>query len=723
MKVDNIFLIHDWEIKKFLRVVLSVQIAVLGLLGMESLGFQIPILRSLIGFIYLTFIPGVLILRNLKLKNLSSIESTLYTIGLSITTLMFIGFLMNALYPVFGVSKPLSISYILVTVSGIVIFLSVLSYFRDDGYYKKEYLQIENVKLVLFLVLIPFLAILGTYLMNFYDKNSLIIILLVLISLISILSLFKFFKPSLYPLTIFVISIALLYHNSLISMHIWGFDITQEYYLASLVLKNAYWNSAISTDTNSMLSVVMLAPIYSSICKLSITWVFKIIYPFLFSMVPLGLYFIAEKYTSSKIAFLSIFYFMAVYMFFCDMLELARQEIAELFFVLLLLLTVSINMDKMKRSFLFIIFGVSLIVSHYGLSYIYIFYVVLTALIVLIINKNSLKFSKLPSKFKSKIKDNKSTVTLTLNFALFFVIFAVSWYLYTSNASPFISILNVFNHIFGNVFTDFLSPDTVQGVSIATSTETLFFHQVNKLLYLLSQFFIFIGLFSILLSRKTKFRLEYKILAFLSFLVDIFALVLPYFASSLQTSRVFQITLLILSPFFVLGIFAVFNLIGKIMKIKFKKDHILKINAIFLTMFLLFNSGIVYEFTGEIQPSMSLMSLDKSFDYTVFNDQETSSAEWLSYHKTNLTVYSDPFRSLLLNQYLGKDPIKEFLEDQKFNKFSLLYFGTFNTVENEISINSYANSSYGTTEYVKIKDLSSYNEIYDNHGSTIYLTN
>ena len=318
--------------------------------------------------------------------------------------------------------------------------------------------------------------------------------------------------------------------------------------------------------------------------------------------------------------------------------------------------------------------------------------------------------------------DNISNVTLTLNFAVFFVIFGVSWYMYTSNASPFISVVNVFNHIFSNIFTDFLSPDSVQGLSIATSTETLFFHQVNKLLYLLSQFLIFIGLIYVLLSKKTKFRLEYKILAFLSFSVAIFALILPYFASSLQTSRIFQITLLILSPFFVLGILAVFKLIGRITKIKFKKDFILGITAIFLTIFLLFNSGIVYEVTGEIQPSMSLLSLDKSFDYAVFNDQETSSAEWLSYHKTNLTVYSDNFRSLLLNGYLGNEvPRKGFLEDQKFNELSLLYFGTFNTAENEISATSYVNSSYGTAEYIKIKDLSSYNKVYDSKGSIIYL--
>jgi uncharacterized membrane protein len=49
---------------------------------------------------------------------------------------------------------------------------------------------------------------------------------------------------------------------------------------------------------------------------------------------------------------------------------LARQEVAELFFVLLILVLVSKEMDQRIQSALFIVFGVSLVVSHYGLTYI-----------------------------------------------------------------------------------------------------------------------------------------------------------------------------------------------------------------------------------------------------------------------------------------------------------------------------------------------------------------
>lgn len=115
-------------------------------------------------------------------------------------------------------------------------------------------------------------------------------ILIILLAIISLLIAFdKFIPKNLYPLAVFVIAISLLYHNSLISMYIWGWDTHHEYYLSNLVIANPLWVSTIPYAVNAMLSIVMFAPIVSSICNMSLTWVFKIIYPLLFSLVPLGL--------------------------------------------------------------------------------------------------------------------------------------------------------------------------------------------------------------------------------------------------------------------------------------------------------------------------------------------------------------------------------------------------------------------------------------------------
>ena len=52
---------------------------------------EIPVLGQIVGFIVLTFIPGFLILRIIKPHKLGVTESLLYSVGLSIAFVMFLG--------------------------------------------------------------------------------------------------------------------------------------------------------------------------------------------------------------------------------------------------------------------------------------------------------------------------------------------------------------------------------------------------------------------------------------------------------------------------------------------------------------------------------------------------------------------------------------------------------------------------------------------------------
>ena len=413
MQINNSFQMNDWEINKFLKVVLAIQLTLWGVIGLDAIGIQIPIIRQFIGFIYLTFIPGILILRILKLHKLGNIETILYAVGLSIATLMFTGLFMNTLYPLFGISGPISITPLIITISAVVLVLCILSYIRDKDFSDPNYIDVKDILSppALFLCLIPFLAILGTYLVNFHHNNILLMFLIVIIAIIVILIAFdKFIPKNLYPLAVFVIAISLLYHASLISMYIWGWDIHYELYLTNLVKINGIWDPTVYSTCNAMLSLVMLAPIYSIITDMSITWVFKIIYPLLFSLVPLGLYRVFQKQTNDEIAFLSCFFFVSIFTFYGEMLALARQQIAELFLVLLILVMIDKDMNKKASAFLFLVFGISLVVSHYGLSYIYMFCLI-SAWLLLILAENP-KMQKLMNNFYSKFGRNKREKTV-----------------------------------------------------------------------------------------------------------------------------------------------------------------------------------------------------------------------------------------------------------------------------------------------------------------------
>ena len=76
-------MLNDWEIGKFLKLVLAAS-----LVTFISIGLDIPVLREVSALVFLSFLPGVLILRVLRVHRISRIEFILYSVGLSLTFLM-----------------------------------------------------------------------------------------------------------------------------------------------------------------------------------------------------------------------------------------------------------------------------------------------------------------------------------------------------------------------------------------------------------------------------------------------------------------------------------------------------------------------------------------------------------------------------------------------------------------------------------------------------------
>jgi len=95
-----------------------------------------------------------------------------------------------------------------------------------------------------------------------------------------------------------------------------------------------------------MLSIVALGAYLLSISNLSLIWVFKLVYSFIFAVVPVALYQVFRRQLNDKVAFLSCFFFVSFAGFYSKCLNLGRrQEVAEFFCVLLILVLVSNEMN------------------------------------------------------------------------------------------------------------------------------------------------------------------------------------------------------------------------------------------------------------------------------------------------------------------------------------------------------------------------------------------
>ncbi len=785
MQINDPLFMKDWKIKDLILLIVTIQIIYFLLIFLENIGLHIPIILEVTGFFIVLFIPGTLILRLLNLDIKSHGQILLYTVGMSVFLLMLIGFLMNTLYPLMGFNKPLSSESIILTITIFICSFSLICYLVDKFRNQEQILKpkllpdklfvrridlgnLQSSAPILILVLIPILSILGSYMMNVYQSNVLTIVMILLIGLIAlIIGTGRFFSTRLYPLIVFSISIAILLHMSLITNYIWGWDINSEYFLANQVALNSFWNVSLSSNYNSMLSVVILAPILSTYIRMNLVWILKIVYPILFSMVPLGLYYVYSKQTCPKIAFYATFFFILLFTFYTEMLSLARQQVAELFLVLLLLVLISDNLNKTKKSFLAVIFGLSIVISHYGLSYIMMIILLLSGVILYLIDKNLFKWSPnyLPKILKLNIiigvKNfftgpdsiiNRVNITdeslesliadkikkyqpikhdrLVINpfFITLFILFILVWYFYTSNSSILQSIMGIGQNIISNLYS-FMDPNTSQGLSLVIQGQNTLLNNIHKYFYLISQFFISIGILALFLGKDgMKFNEEYKALSIGTFIVLIIGLFLPFFSSQMNTSRLYHIALIILAPFCIIGLIKIINKFKTLSRSNFPKNHYFHFISIFLIIFLFFDSGLISEII--IPSQCTSIALNPSYDFPKFDQEEVTAGNWLvNDYINNYTVYADQYRVSVLRSMIPSAVQIPYAYNTLIcphclnNEKSYVFMGTWNVEKNQILVEQMIGSNVVTSElYVSTQEiLSNRSRIYDNGGACIYI--
>jgi len=715
MRFRNPLKMNDWEFRRLLAVVLGIQLSLYVLIGLSSLGLDLFFLRPLIGFIYLTFIPGILILRVFKIHGLSNVEALMYESGLSIATVMFIGFFSNTFLPILGVDRPIATFPLLVTFTYAVAILCLLAYARDGDFSQPAFIETKGFAspAVVFLCIIPFVSIAGAQLMNFAGDNRLSLLVLVLIASIPLLMIFGRIPKKLYPLAVFVAAIALLLNVSLISPYVTGYDVQGEYFFATLVSASGLWNAAIPNDYNSVLSVTILAPIISLICNLSIAVVFKVIYQVYFALVPLGLYIIYQRQTSHKGAFLSVFYFVSIFSFYAVMTQTMRQEIAELFVVLLIMLIIETKM-KNERYVLFVIFGFGLVVSHYGLAFLYI--------VLLIPSLLLLASGRLRETTKSdKTKWSKA---IPIVFVLLFIVVALSWYLSIANSHVISTVAQVLNHGFSDIPNIFSvqAGTPIGSVLLATSPA----REITLYLSVIAGVLVVLGFFALIRKpREVPFTQGYFILICANVAVMALGFVIPLLFQY-NTLRAYQIALIVLAPLFVIGGTVFFRAVTRIARRPFTKNwekRSLTALALFLAVFLLFNSGWVYAITND---NPTQYALNSRADGPRFSEREMLAATWIVSSKLCETkVGGDEYGWLPLFALHGPESIISFTQfgwrnDEGPGKDAVLLFRSANR-EGTLALadQPVKEVSLNNTLFVQ-KLIANSSLIYDNGAASAY---
>jgi uncharacterized membrane protein len=648
--------------------------------------FDIPVARQVIGFIYLTFVPGFAILRLLKLK-LEIAERILFAAGLSIAFLMGVGFFTNLLGPLFGISKPLSLIPLMVVVNIIVLLFLFLEWRNHEVHaFSVGYKKLAAFGLVLCTILM--LSVVGTLLVSIppHNNNSILLFTLILISVLVGLAAFskKLVSPEYYPLILFAIALALLLHVSLFTEYIHGGDVFGEYASFKLTLSNSYWDLVFSSRIYSMLSVTILPAIYSTILGLEGTWILKIVYPLILALVPVGLFQLFKTKFSWEVALFSVFFFISNLVFFTEIVVLARQIVGELFYILLFLTIFGNSVKGSMKWLCFCVFSFGLVVSHYAMSYIFLIFIFAFWLL-------------------SALRKRKTSINVGM--LITFTIMTFAWYIYTSSSATFNDLVSMAKTIQTNFVSDFLigqsrGSQVLQGTGLQSGLST-FWHTGGTYLFYATELLVVVGLLSLLLrQRRSFFNDEYNVMSFLNMALLVSCIVVPNLATSFNMSRFYQVSLFFLAPFCLVGGIDILRFLSRK---RFKEKYVLAVVVLaVLVPFFLFQTDFVYEVTKEDSVSLPLSSYRFSTlslaRMGVIGESEVSGAMWLSqFSDTNRYVYAD-ISSGAIFAYVGIQDFASISLGVPIAEGSCLYLREFNVLDGVV----FSNSGYGSFNVTQI---------------------
>jgi len=672
--------------------------------------FDISIAREVVGFICLTVLPGFVIIKLLKFEELDTLEIILFSIGFSVAILMLLGLFLNEFALLLAFSRPLSLTPLMIILNSLIFVCLFLVYKKKVVVETSPKERLRKLPLIVLFSCLPFLSVCGAIYVTVYGVN---IILLSLIILISILFIFgvlseKLFPSELYPFAIFAFTVALLYHFSFISNYIvsFGSDVPGEYFLFRTVSTNARWNPTLPAGLwygrqNSMLSITILPTIYEVVMGIDPQWIFKMLYPLIFSLVPLSLYQIWRAYVKRKYAFISAFLFMAFEPFYTEMLCLNRQMIAEVFFVLLLLLIFKKEIKSVNRMICFTVFSFALITSHYALAVIFLFFMsVALALLFLF---------KRPSR------------SITVSMVVLFFVIMFTWYIFTSGSAAFNSIVEYGDYVYQRL-NEFLNPasrgqEVLTGLGLAESPSI--WNTISRTFSYLTQALIVLGFISLMVKRnRFNNKIEYLIFIVIAMVFLGLLIIIPGLAGTLKMSRFYHILLFFLSPLCALG--AEF-----IIKLLFKREKKFAISVLLLTVlvpYFLFQTEFVFEVVGSDSWSIPLsgyrMDALRLYGHYGYTDAySVYGAQWLfrNVNLKNSELYADESSLINVLPLYGMIYGNTLSNVTEVADNGVIYLSTLNVVEKVIP---YGRFSLDTDELSFIFD--DMNIVYSNGGSEIY---
>ncbi len=736
--------------------------------------FQQPILvQNIYNSFFTLVVPGFLIYASIRRNLFSLTETIVYSIVLSIAFQYLIGLLLTFAFVSLNFKNPLDTFSLLIGTNIAMIILGVTAVIRTNWFaFTLSFPPVNPAKVAIafFPIIFVLMSIGGAIRLNNGASNDWTMVMLVLMAvyIVTIALVFRN-RHFHYGLPIYLISVSLILMLSLRSEYVSGWDIQEEYVKFAQTLAQNQWSTAIDRSAyNTCLSITMLPAMIHRLTNIPPEYIFKVLFQLVFALMPVSIYLLTRQYTDRSIAFLSVVYMLAQPFFIQPMTSIIRQEIAFLFFTVILFTLFNKGLSYVHQRIILFTCVIGLVLSHYSTAYLAIVLFSLT-FGFFFIYRMLLRIERVREFFR-KIKLHEGDIyqfphMITIPFLIILISSTLLWYtvinksddnlytiavetienfadtfkanpkssdanatftLFSKKGNDTVSLIEQYieerkgfyesyymHHYHPDTYRDFKiivhEPKTVKPVfdSFLNSKVLLFFElikQLAKVLLIVGGIYILIFLW-----RKQETNKEYLLIGYVSLLFIVIILFHPTLSIRYNISRTYLQLLSVLSLFAVFGCFA--------FTFSFKRGLQLGITSVLFSFLFLYNHGFVNQISGG-QAYMHLNNYGEDYEKFFVHDTEMTAGTWLKDFSDPVPpVFADGESYLRLYKTGNKYALPAILP-QFIQKRAYVYARDANVLDGRTVLNYNGRAllyKYPLTFLNKNKNL-----IYSNNSTLIY---
>lgn len=655
---------------------------------LEYVGVTVPILRAAVGSVILLFVPGAVLAYALGVSGVSLGRFVVVSAALSLAVLAVVTVASLPLRR-FGVETPLStvpVGALLTVALGVILAVWYVSG-STDGHPALPETRKYDVwgPVIATCPTLVLLAVLAADQMSRVGDNSAMYLFVAGVVVTVVLLATRIFHSDTYPVVVFSLAVAVLLHRNLLSDHVIGADIQATYFLAQEVARVGYWSPELG-GTLISIPVVSAVPVaVSAVTGIELVRTFTLVYLVLFSFVPVGIYYVCRDVFSEEVGLFGALFFLFYHGSFYY--TPGKQLLSGLFVVSLLLLYFRgapgadgrhgglTGTGTMATAAML---AVGLIATHYGMTY-----AIGVAFLVAAVLLGT-----------ARLGADELEHGLPVRYPAVLLVAATAWYAYAAD-----QVLATLASIPTSVFEQALAvlqlgalPGTGAGYAVRQTTPL---DELRLGLYALFTLAIAVGLawttvreIRHLQGGESTRHLEFTVLA-----LPLFALFAAsyIFIVGLLADRIYQMVLVVLAPYMVLGYRFGYGKLGAVgrrvktsagLRGRFRADGGPRtaertgwsLLAVLLASLFVLNSGMAFALAGTAQTS----SFDRAAHDLVFDEDERTAAEWLrdrpeierqDYrappldHSDDVRIYTDSttdqlLRSILPEQYYNVEVVE-----------------------------------------------------------------